>query len=148
MAARAGSTPNVKPASATNPKPAANSAPQPTGHADFAVSSTGEVFPIPKNGVAQPTDNGRGTVWKVPNGMPGGGNGLASSVTEMRVTGASPSQYASDYPNGYVAYGARQTPTIKQPTPGVQPVQPYTGKPVSNSDPWRHIVIGGSNDKI
>jgi len=93
---------------------------------DFIVTPSAEVIPVPQgaNG-PYPTQN-PGIQF---NGG-SGGNGLAGNVTDMRIMDPT-----TQYPGGYVNYGSLQE------NGGWQSVNPYTGQPISQSNPWWHIPI-------
>jgi hypothetical protein len=95
---------------------------------DFIVAGSGETIPVPGGALGPfPTDNLNGVRY---DSLTGGGNGLHSSVTGVRIMNPT-----TLFPNGYVSYyktlvnGALQT------------IHPYTGQSIPKSSPWWHIPL-------
>ncbi|MGC2634908.1 MAG: RHS repeat-associated core domain-containing protein [Candidatus Cybelea sp.] len=93
---------------------------------DFAVTSGGDVIPVPEGATGPFPTNGPGIQF---NGG-AGGNGLAANVTDVRIMEAN-----AENPTGYVNYGSQQV------NGGWQSVDPYSGQSIPPSNPWWHIPI-------
>ena len=81
--------------------------------------------PCAKGATPTPVINDAGKVTGLGYTGGSGGNGLSPDVTGVRIMNPT-----SEYPNGYVTYMR-----------GQQGANPSTGKPISDSDPMRHIPL-------
>jgi hypothetical protein len=90
---------------------------------NFIVHPNGEIVPVPEGAVGpSPVDTGKG--FQFTGGS--GGHGLDPRVTDVRIMDpVTTGKYT--YPDGYVSYGN-----------GGQTVNPWTGRTISNADPWAH----------
>jgi RHS repeat-associated protein len=94
----------------------------------FVVTKAGEAIPVPRGAAGPiPVETGRG--FRFEGGS--GGPGLHPDVTGVRIMDpAKPFGPSPGYPGGYVTYSK-----------GSQAVSPRTGKPISKSNPERHIPL-------
>lgn len=99
-----------------------------TSSPDFLGQSNGPSIVIP-TGVSgpKPTNNGNGVQY---TGGVGGGNGLSSQTTGVRIMDPTlPNASSPGYPNGYVTYMNKSG----------QAINPYTGRTIERSNYWWHL---------
>ena len=98
-------------------------------HIDFISTPGGDVVIVPQ-GATGPLPTNKGTGFQYTGGR--GGFGLDPRVSEVRVMDpVAPKGNSPGYPNGYVSYSNSHW----------QGVSPYSGQPIANADPWRHIRL-------
>ena len=115
---------NVNPP-ASQSGPSISSPNAPAKAPGFVVSLGEDVIPVPKGATPTPVINDADKVTGLGYTGGSGGNGLSPDGTGVRIMNPT-----SEYPNGYVTYMR-----------GQQGANPSTGKPISDSDPMRHIPL-------
>jgi hypothetical protein len=97
---------------------------------DYVTTDNGDTVVIPSGAQGPiPARNGAGVCYQ---GGTGGGNGLNSNVTSVRIMDPS-----TRYPNGYVSYYK------VLPNGGYQTLDPRTGASLSRGNPLWHIPLSG-----
>jgi hypothetical protein len=98
---------------------------------DYITTDNGDTVVIPSEAQGPiPARNGAGVCYE---GDTGGGKGLNSNVTSVRIM-----DRTERYPNGYVSYYK-----LLPNDGGYQTLNPYTGQSISRGDPWWHIPLSG-----
>lgn len=101
----------------------------------FLGQSSGPAISVPEGAVFTPIVNPGGKITGFGyTGGTGGGNGLSSKVTAIRIMDPTlPRGPSPGYPNGYVNYMNASG----------QAVNPLSGQTVARSSPWWHLPLGG-----